>query len=243
MSGKAISQEPAWNENNTEAILLQLGIGPNAQDDESCGILKLEIGSFMDRDVSVFYRPFYDVLDIGFRCCMNPGLFDLPEHTHHEHNLVFRDVIEQTGDLALAIQAVLTRLFQMTYYYLMDEYNVAVPITATHAVTMLIQVRQLGLKLVIILVAVHLFLMCLIICLFLKWTRVSALGNAWQAVAHAASKTTDFESADTALDKEVENWTNVTGRDSEIFIQSRTADGDKIGFSCRNQGTMEETPP
>ncbi|KAL7763838.1 hypothetical protein ACKLNR_007196 [Fusarium oxysporum f. sp. zingiberi] len=30
MSGKAISQEPAWNENNTEAILLQLGIGPNA---------------------------------------------------------------------------------------------------------------------------------------------------------------------------------------------------------------------
>ncbi|KAL5614039.1 hypothetical protein FOVSG1_003102 [Fusarium oxysporum f. sp. vasinfectum] len=141
MSGKAISQEPAWNENNTEAILLQLGIGPNAQDDESRGILKLEIGSFMDRDVSVFYRPFYDVLDIGFRCRMNPGLFDLPEHTHHEHNLVFRDVIEQTGDLALAIQAVLTRLFQMTYYYLMDEYNVAVPITATHAVTMLIQVR------------------------------------------------------------------------------------------------------
>ncbi|EMT74075.1 hypothetical protein FOC4_g10002033 [Fusarium odoratissimum] len=141
MSGKTISQEPAWNENNTEAILLQLGIGPNAQDDESRGILKLEIGSFMDRDVSVFYRPSYDVLDIGFRWGMNPGLFDLPEHTHHEHNLVFRDVIEQTGDLALAIQAILTRLFQMTYYYLMDEYNVAVPITATHAVTMLIQVR------------------------------------------------------------------------------------------------------
>src|SRR6478735_10497355 len=197
----------------------------------------------MDRDVSVIYRPFYDVLDTGFMWDMGPGLFDLPDHTHHEHNLVFRDVIEQTGDLALAIQAVLTRLFQMTYYYLMDEYNVVVPITTTHAVTMLIPVRWLGLKLVIILVAVHHFLMCLIICLFLKWTRVSALGNAWQAVAHAASKTTDFESADTALDKEVESWTKVTGRDSKIFILSRTADGDKIEFSCKNRGIMGETLP
>ncbi|EXL42863.1 hypothetical protein FOCG_14431 [Fusarium oxysporum f. sp. radicis-lycopersici 26381] len=226
-----------------EAILLQLGIGLNAQDEESRGILKLEIGSFMDRDVPVIYRPFYDVLDTGFMWGMDPGLFDLPEQTHHEHNLVFRDAIEQTGDLALAIQAVLTRPFKMTYYYLMDEYNVAVPITTTHAVTMLIPVRWLGLKLVIILVAVHLFLMFLIICLFSKWTRVSALGNAWQAVAHAAFKTTDFELVDTALDKEVENWTKVTGRDSEIFILSRTADGDKIKFSCRNRGTMGETLP
>lgn len=174
---------------------------------------------------------------------MDPGLFDLPDHTYHEHNLVFRDAIEQTGDLALAIQAVLTRLFQITYYYLMDEYNIAVPITTTHAVTMLIPVRWLGLKLVIILVAVHLFLMLLIICLFSKWTRVSALGNAWQAVAHAASKTTNFESADTALDKEVENWTNVTGRDSEIFILSRTADGDKNQIFLQEPGNNGGNPP
>ncbi|KAL9565098.1 hypothetical protein ACKAV7_010743 [Fusarium commune] len=138
MSGKAITQETVWNENSTEAILLQLGIGSNARDEESREILKLEIGSFMDRDVSVLYRPFYDVLDKGTMWNMKLGWSQLPEYTHLEHNLVFRDVIEQTGDLVLAIQAVLTRLFQMTYYYLMDEYNVAVLIATTHSVTMLI---------------------------------------------------------------------------------------------------------
>ncbi|KAH7143290.1 hypothetical protein DER46DRAFT_673487 [Fusarium sp. MPI-SDFR-AT-0072] len=138
MSGKAITQETVWNENSTEAILLQLGIGSNARDEGSREILKLEIGSFMDRDVSVLYRPFYDVLDKGTMWNMKLGWSQLPEYTHLEHNLVFRDVIEQTGDLVLAIQAVLTRLFQMTYYYLMDEYNVAVLIATTHSVTMLI---------------------------------------------------------------------------------------------------------
>lgn len=129
-------------------------------------------------------------------------------YAHQTHVDLFQDTLRDTQSPALAVQALLGRIFQMAYYEYLVKLNTKVEATTSFSTTALIPQQWTGLAVVISLVAIHLVMMVTITILFLRSTRSSMLGNFWQAVSQVFSKDTEdvVQQADRMTDRNVLDW-------------------------------------
>ncbi|KAJ3469562.1 hypothetical protein MRS44_003627 [Fusarium solani] len=242
MYGPTIPFEPT----DTDDICLQFGSGALSRKFADRGLLSLDIVSRirdikdeLDRAaVDTSFGRVWAELPLGSKSAwsMRYGTFYEPQwKAHRAHTAVFQRIIQEKGDPAKAIQALLTRLYQMTYYDWLPDYNAEHPVTTVHSAQRLIPMRWTGLVIVLILVGYHLILVFATVALFMVKTRASALGNTWQAVAQIARTTNALESADRMRDKEVDKWTKTTGLDKEVYSISESADGNTLEIQLRKR--------
>ncbi|KAJ3942932.1 uncharacterized protein N0V96_007163 [Colletotrichum fioriniae] len=134
---------------------------------------------------------------------------------HSAHVTLFQDILQTTGDLSRAVQAMVERLHQMAYYESENGYNLEFPVTTVSSRSTYIPLRWTGLSIVQGVIALHIVLLLTTTVLFLTRTRASSLGNAWQAVAQVVSPHTQeiVDKADRMMDGEVKERTVSTGAD------------------------------
>ncbi|UZP36905.1 hypothetical protein NXS19_004721 [Fusarium pseudograminearum] len=243
------SDRQGFLKNKTSRILSQFGIGVETNDTAQRGILKLDIGPLTDEENT--YAPGPDktgtdksldaVLDektVGSNTTwdMSDGNGVVQTWSAHEfYRAVFLTTLLITGDPALAIQSVMTRLHQVAYHELLDYYDIRYPITTLHLTEKLIPVKWLGLGLVIGMAVVHLIQVFVVIIIFLSRTRLSALGNAWQAVAQATHVTKAVESSETDLDKDINVWAEAYSHDKDIYVLSPSPQTGKVELRRRQR--------
>lgn len=255
MSGKPISAEPVWRRSgDNNDIQRQLGIGIAHDDFDGRGILKLDIGDRKprDRDLENNQRDLQEWYLMGFEAVLG----ELPKasnvgwslaraglmSTHISHTTVFQSIVQKTKDPAIAVQALLSRLYRMHYYEIMDMFELQYDVTTVRSTETLVPVRWTGLIAVLVLTVVHLILVFTTVTLFILKTEVSALGNTWQTVAQIARATRQVPGARRTLDKEVETWAKAKGRDKEIWAlgHGRSDDGEER-VEVRLRGGGKET--
>ncbi|KAK8092388.1 uncharacterized protein PG998_014873 [Apiospora kogelbergensis] len=122
------------------------------------------------------------------------------------YGAIFTDILNATANPALALQTLLTmiRFMQYTAASPWSE-TLKGPASYVMAETVLIPARWNGLIAAIIMVAIHMVIVITITALFLLRTRVSKLGNVWQAVAQVVTEETlpVLSNADHMTDKEL----------------------------------------
>lgn len=134
MTGRTISSEPSvdWyrriDAENKTRIFRQLDVGVRPQDTEERGILDLEIRSrvitYMQREkesgVSMFDSFLNHVMsEYITRNGWSMRFDDFSDpwtSLHPAHASVFQAILQKTQDPALAVQSLVFRFFQMTYY-------------------------------------------------------------------------------------------------------------------------------
>ncbi|PTD02139.1 hypothetical protein FCULG_00012139 [Fusarium culmorum] len=255
MTGDAIAKEPHWVPNfnykkttvdrdwqgllkkQTRDILSQFGISVETKDTAQRGILKLDIGPRTDKD-----RYFGPPVDGHLTAVLHETTiesnttwnlsgddnFDAGWSAHEIYSAIFLSTVLTTGDPALAIQSV-------AYYELLSYYDLEYPVTTMNLTKKLIPMQWLGLGLVIGIAVVHLIQVSVVIIIFLSRTRLSALGNAWQAVAQATHVTKAVESSEIELDKEIDAWAEANGHAKDIYVLSPSTQAGKVELRQRQR--------
>jgi hypothetical protein len=109
---------------------------------------------------------------------------------HRSHTALLQQSLEKTGSPALALQALLTVLMQLSYYDVFPLYDVYYPATVGLAEDVLIPRRWNSFAGVIGILGLHFVLVSIAVILFITRTEMSLLGNAWQAVSQVMSTDT-----------------------------------------------------
>ncbi|KIY00717.1 uncharacterized protein Z520_03382 [Fonsecaea multimorphosa CBS 102226] len=103
-----------------------------------------------------------------------------------------QEILQAGGSLPFAMQSIVTVLSELAYYQQVQQLNGPSTVTASPYVQASAPVRKRGLIAVTIVLGVHLLVvLCLVLPAFLWQTRISSLGNAWQAVAQLIDSKTD----------------------------------------------------
>lgn len=249
MSGRGISSEPAgdWRRSlheNQAGILHQMGVGAPF---EHRGILELSMGS--TEAYKLYNRPFTPMalenssdpvtqyswaFSDSWRTTTAAAAMKLP---HPAHSSVFQSIVQQTEDPARAVQALLTRLYQMQYYDFLPDFDLKQAAETMYSTERPIPSRWTGLLIVLCLVAVHLLLVSITTAVFVLRTRGSALGNIWQAVSQMASPGTRqiLESADFKRDDEVKDCVKAMGKDAGVYGLSRSVETGRMEIQLRER--------
>ncbi|RAH65683.1 uncharacterized protein BO66DRAFT_395219 [Aspergillus aculeatinus CBS 121060] len=127
---------------------------------------------------------------------------------HQTHVDLFHDTLNATDSPALAIQALLTRIYQMCYYDQFAKFQATAASTTAFSTVESLPAQWTGFILGTVLVATHLVIVTIIIIQFIKQTDHSIIGNYWQTVSQVVSEETRpiLEQADRMDDQEVKRW-------------------------------------
>ena len=146
---------------------------------------------------------------------------------HGAHSALFLDILAETGDPSLAMQALSTVISQMQYYDHFFMTNLGANVSFATVEPMLIPTPLGGLVGVVVLVAVQLVLLFVVLGFFLGSTEASVLGNAWQAVAQLSGEDTLplLWVADRMTDREVERLLETEGLNAHEagVVRARTS--------------------
>ncbi|SCO89799.1 uncharacterized protein FRV6_13927 [Fusarium oxysporum] len=247
MSGHQIAREPSLNARKIDSARLQLG---NEGDSAKRGILDLDIGRRLNVSSRLVdfvegvpmedgptHDPYYRTLGLEHPSMSNTtwGMMSPAQEVEQgwsanlAHISLFQSIIQETEDPAMAIQGLMTRLYQMVYYNWLEEYDLKYPVNTIHTQDRLIPTRWTGLIIVLVLITVHLGLVFTTIILFMLKTRASALGNTWHTLVQTARMADGVEGADMMLDDEVEKWTKATGRNTDVCGIKKSGKDGKVG--------------
>ncbi|KAL2689617.1 hypothetical protein Neosp_003675 [[Neocosmospora] mangrovei] len=255
MSGRGIKSEPSgdWRREpgreNQMDILHQMGVEASFEDR---GILELEIGSHLPEGNRPYQMPLgptalsasgassYSVTQFSWAfsdswmTTMSMGSMEFP---HPAHSSVFQSIIQQTEDPAQAVQALMTRLYQMQYYDFLPDFDYKQTTETIYSTERIIPSRWIGLIIVFCLVAAHFLLVSITMVLFISRTRGSALGNIWQAVSQMASPATRqiLESTDSKRDGEVRSSVKTMGKDAGVYGMSRSVETGRMEIQLRER--------
>ncbi|KAJ4311352.1 hypothetical protein N0V94_007987 [Neodidymelliopsis sp. IMI 364377] len=146
---------------------------------------------------------------------------------HRTHAALFQDIIQNTGNPALAFQAFFTVLSQMTYYDLLPQFDIASNASYSASVEVDVPTQWTGFIVVMVLLAIHAGLVITAVVLFLTQTNHSLLGNAWQAVAQVLSSDTmdTLHSASYMTDLEVKRLLRMNRYEDNDVVLRTGADG------------------
>lgn len=232
MYGSTTSQEPSlsWHSDtdrgnwvpDTEQVRKHLGATKEALSHRDRGILDLQPGrhgAFSDRPLlgNDWLGDLTLSLAVEMIPIKNSNETDLPEtpkkdfpktelvETAISHAALFSDIINTTGNPAIAIQSLFTILYQMHMYektYSWDSSDFASYILSED---ILVPVRKAGLIGIVLMLVIHLLVVISTVTLFLYRTKATLIGNAWQAAAQLITEQTHvlFEQADGMSDKEI----------------------------------------
>lgn len=154
---------------------------------------------------------------------------DLSWAAHPAHTSPFHHTVGD--DPAAAVQDLVTRLYQMTYYDHLDKNDLEFPVKTVNLADTLIPTKWTGFIIVFVLIGCHLIMFWTIIFLFALHSEYSALGNAWYVFTQTARMAEAIESSEMMLDYEVEHWAKMTGRDKQIYGLPWSSDDSKIEVS------------
>ena len=116
----------------------------------------------------------------------NPRRFQY--RSHPVQAAVFRDVLAFTTQLSQAMQAYITTQFQMRYYDLLIQFDKLDTATVVASVPVGIPVRYTALIIMGAILCFHLIFVFIILYLFLIGTKVTRLGDTWQAISQLQSE-------------------------------------------------------
>lgn len=136
-----------------------------------------------------------------------------PADVHELHVALFEDIMHDTENPALALQAFSTTLNQMSYYHTSYRWTGNSSITYVVSKSMSIPVRRAGFIGVIAIVASHLGILVATSVLFIQRTNATSIGNPWQSIAQVISDETIpiLTRLDGLEDHKDEEMPNVTG--------------------------------
>ncbi|KAK1950809.1 hypothetical protein LY78DRAFT_622498, partial [Colletotrichum sublineola] len=111
---------------------------------------------------------------------------------HYAHSTLFQDVVNSTGSLAEALQAVLMVTQQMEYYEFAPQFRDAWRSTASYVMAeeKVLPIQWLGFIVIVGMIAVHFLLLSITTMLFLMFTKASWIGNVWMSLSQVVSATT-----------------------------------------------------
>ncbi|KAK8035723.1 hypothetical protein PG991_001796 [Apiospora marii] len=138
---------------------------------------------------------------------------DTYSSVHKLHKALFVDIMNDTGNPALALQAFSTTLNQMKYYESSYRWTDNNSITYITSESMSIPVGRAGFMSVIAIVAVHLGILAVTSVLFIQRTKATLIGDPWQSIAQVVSDDTlpILSRTDGMEDKKDKYMPNVTG--------------------------------
>ncbi|EYB29050.1 hypothetical protein FG05_11071 [Fusarium graminearum] len=254
MKGRAVLAEPksqaryrdleVKSENETQ-FLEQLGIGASSLDLEARGVLDLKVNSdpqdLSNEDADVVNAAIYDMMRTslfdyhiaGGWTFNNDALMGYLESSlfwpaHPEHSYLVQTILKDTGDPAIAVQALFTRFAQMIFHDMLPYWTRDQSITTVNVKRVIIPSQWTGLIIVLALVVTHLALTFVTVWMFLASTKLSMLGNAWQTVSQIVSPETSVVvqavSNGGMSDHEVHKWVPTTAFDDQIYSLSTSVD-------------------
>lgn len=146
---------------------------------------------------------------------------------HKTHAALFQDIIQRTGNPALAFQAFFTIIEQMTYYDLLPQFDIAG--NASYSLSQRVEVpaQWVGFGVVMGLLLLHAVLLVTAVVLFLVNSEHSLLGNAWQAVAQVSSSDMleTVHWASNMTDLEVKQLLRMSSSEENEVVLKTGADG------------------
>ncbi|KAH7003096.1 hypothetical protein EDB82DRAFT_564254 [Fusarium venenatum] len=262
MSGRAIDGEPEslyeWSDITTQGngtgILKQLGVGVSSGSTKDRDILDLEVHSdpelWADPNDEARVQTAYGLLwttlveysllgswSFAGRIMTNNILSQSIWPTHPEHSAVVQNIIQETGDPAQAMQALVFRFYQMLYYDWLPNYKPTHQVTTVNAKDVLIPGQWTGLVVVLVIIIVHFIITAATMYLFAQRTTSSLLGNAWQAVSQMVSPETHdvirAAGGEGMKDKEVAQLVKAAGRINEAYVVSSGGDNGRTELRAR----------
>ncbi|KAL1640432.1 hypothetical protein SLS58_006930 [Diplodia intermedia] len=119
---------------------------------------------------------------------------------------VFRDVLAQTANPALAWQALLTMVLRIAYYDWLPAFDLSAPVSVTSMVSCQVPRRTVGFAVVMANLVLHSIAFGVVVFWFCFTTRYSSLGQSWQVVAQLKAPATEdvLQEATILDDEEVE---------------------------------------
>ncbi|RAL01596.1 uncharacterized protein BO80DRAFT_434175 [Aspergillus ibericus CBS 121593] len=129
-------------------------------------------------------------------------------NAHPSHVDLFQDTLITTASPALAVQALLTRIYQMAYYDQLVQLNSPVAAVTMFSLTAAIPVQWTGFVLGTVLIVIHSITVVVVLVRFVRSAEISFIGSYWQTVAQVVSKETRpiLEEADRMDDGAVKGW-------------------------------------
>lgn len=136
---------------------------------------------------------------------------------------VFTDVIYDTGNPALALQAFFTIMMQMAYYDFLSFATIARDATITMIEDASVPTRSGGFAAVAALVVVHMLLIGLSTAVFIRWTQYTLLNNSWQVITGASDLLRDkiIAGSSTSSDCDIREALKAVGRGDEVWVLTR----------------------
>ncbi|KAM0492351.1 hypothetical protein ACHAP8_010038 [Fusarium lateritium] len=263
MSGKAILSEPRSEAKlkevkqksaNGTKYLEQLGIGGSASDLMARGILDLKVHS----DPQSLATQDFEVVDAAIGRLIRMSLFDfqiaggwafnndalmgylaswLLWPANSEHSFLVQKILHDTGDPAIAVQALFSRFSQMIFHDMLPYWTRDQSIITVNVKRVLIPSQWTGLIIVLALIISHMVLMLVTVGWFLASTKLSILGNTWQAVSQIVSPETgavlQTVSNSGMTDDEVQKWITTTAFDDHIHSLSTSVDNGGLNVRKR----------
>ncbi|KAF6821776.1 hypothetical protein CMUS01_11339 [Colletotrichum musicola] len=122
-----------------------------------------------------------------------PSGTDSSRALHYAHSALFHDVMNTTGSLAEALQAVLMVTQQMEYYEHPPQAREVwrSPASYVMAEEKVLPVQWLGFSVVVGMIAIHFLLLITAAVLFLMFTKASWIGNVWMSLGQVVSAETE----------------------------------------------------
>lgn len=159
-----------------------------------------------------------------------------------------QEILQAGGSLSFAMQSIVTSLTELAYYQQVQQLNGVSDVTSSSYVQTSAPVRKRGILAVTITLCVHILIVFgVILPSFLLLTKISALGNAWQAVAQIIDPKVEpiLSKASLATDKEAEKEVKApTGEKDKLenheIVGLRSLDGLTVRIvSASNKGDVE----
>ncbi|KAJ4132237.1 hypothetical protein NW765_014057 [Fusarium oxysporum] len=262
MTGKAVASEPTFLTElssltvlrNDTGVLRQLGVAISPDNTTGRGTLDLEVHSgpdlWMELDGEVSIQSAYLELWVTLVEFSTLGSWSLAGNivfndltttviwaTHPEHAAMFQKILRETGNPALALQAVMFRVYQMLYYDWLPIFEPTHEVTTINAQNVVVPQQWTGFIIAIAILIMHFILTALTLVLFAKRTQSSLLGNAWQAVSQLVSPETQdiirAAGSEGMKDRQVEALARSAGRNREVYALASGVDNGRIELCVR----------
>lgn len=170
-----------------------------------------------------------------------------PYGVHRHHVAVVQDILQDTQDPALALQAIFTILMQMSYYDFASEFQYSQQGSYTNTLDLMVPSQWTFFGLVLGLLGLHFALLLIALVEFHAKSDMSLLGNAWQAVSQVMSDDTSnlVHHGATQTDREIERTMKEGGFAGDTTRLGRATSNGRIEAytARRRQGLVYHAAP
>ncbi|KAK3986848.1 hypothetical protein QBC44DRAFT_401748 [Cladorrhinum sp. PSN332] len=212
------------------------GETPGFDDEGSRTVGEMESCAFQDLSWSIFSH-----WEIWLCVVCSPVAMNRPRSGEFAPQMavdVFQRMLQDTNNIALAVQGLVTNTFSMAYYDLLPHFDLRAPVELTTTLEVDMPVSDSFAILMSTLLVVHLLLVTLVTVFFLKHADTTLLGNAWSAVSQLVGPDTEtwLAVASRKTDGEVEREMKRAGEknilvgvgDCDGQLRVRRRAGDKV---------------